>query len=208
MTNDTTGWTAVEMPKPAAPRKAMGPPGVLFYALVIGAIVLAIDTNTRKSLGLLLLAAPIWFGLAGVWFVRFLIGLRTTRGRMPAAHWARWLAIPVVLGIVFAVTRTDALLQGRFDLSRSALDGMARDIEAGGSLDRGWVGLYDVGTAEQTANGFWFVIDDGLLARWGLAYSPQGEPKDTDANRDGGGWTGAEFEHLDGPWWIFWQGWD
>ncbi len=207
MTNDTTGWTAVEMPNAVAPRKALGPPGVLSYAAVVGAILLALDTISRESLGLLLVTVPIWLGLAGIWFVRLLMTLRETRGRMPAAHWVRWLAIPIALGMAFAVTRTDTLVQARFDLSRGALDSMARDIEAGGSMDRGWVGLYSVGATERTANGFWFVIDDSGLGRWGLAYSPGGEPKESEDNYSGL-WTGAWFEHLDGPWWIFHQSWD
>jgi hypothetical protein len=126
---------------------------------------------------------------------------------MSAAAWARWLAIPLALALMFGITRTDAVKQARFDLSRGALDQMAGDVMDGGSLDRGWVGLYNVGTAERTANGFWFVIDDSGLGRWGLAYSPNGEPKESDANYDPL-WTGAWFEHLDGPWWIFQQEWD
>jgi hypothetical protein len=57
---------------------------------------------------------------------------------------------------------------------------MARDVLAGGSLDRGWVGLYAVGRVERTANGLWFVIDDGVLGHVGLVYSPTGEPKAVD----------------------------
>jgi hypothetical protein len=208
MINGTTGGAAAELPKAAAPRRAMGPPGVLFYAMVVGAILLAIETNTRQSLGLLMLAVPVWCGIAGVWLIRLLIALRDTRGRMPAKHWIRWLAIPLAMGLVFTVTRTDTLVQARFDLSRGALDSMALDIEGGGSLERGWVGLYNVGTAERTANGFWFVIDDSGLGRWGLAYSPDGEPQVTEENFGNGLWTGAWFEHLDGPWWIFQQEWD
>lgn len=208
MTTETAGWTAPELPSATSPRRAMGPPGVLFYAAVVGAILLAIEANTRQSLALLLLAVPIWFGIAGAWLIRFLIALRNTRGQMPAAHWMRWLAIPIAMGLVFAVTRTDTLIQARFDLSRGALDSMAADIERGGPLDRGWVGLYNVGTTERTANGFWFVIDDSGLGRWGLAYSPDGEPQETDENFGDGLWTGAWYEHLDGPWWTFQQSWD
>jgi hypothetical protein len=208
MTNTTTAESTLEPRRPAVAWKLAGPPGVLFYVVTIGVIVLAIDTNTRQSLGLLLLSVPIWLGLAGVWGVRFLMALRETRARMGAAHWARWLGIPLALGLVFALTRTDILIQGRFDLSRGALDEMARDIGAGGSLQRGWVGLYDVGTAERTDNGFWFVIDDSGLGRWGLAYAPDGEPKESGENFGDGLWTGASFEHLDGPWWTFQEAWD
>jgi hypothetical protein len=186
----------------------MGPPGVRFYGLVVGAIVLAIEANTRGSFGLLVLAIPIWCGIAATWLVRFVHALRKTRGRMSVARWIRWLAIPLAMGLVFAVTRTDTLVQARFDLSRAALDGTAADIQAGGSLDRGWVGLYNVGRAERTANGFWFVIDDSGLSRWGLAYSPDGEPQPTDENLHHGTWTYPWFEHLDGPWWTFAQEWD
>jgi hypothetical protein len=205
----TTGSTAVEPPSAAAPRRRLGPPGLLFYAAVIAAILLAIDASTRRSLWLLALGLPIWVGLAGVWFVRLVMALRDTRGRISVAHWVRWLAIPMALGLVFVMTstRTDALVQARFDLSRSALDSMAREFEAGGSLARGWVGLYDVGAVEPTANGFWFVIDDSGLGRWGLAYAPDGEPKESDDNYSPL-WTGARFEHVDGPWWTFAQSWD
>jgi hypothetical protein len=208
VTNTATVASAHELSRPSAARRLAGPPGLVFYLVTIGVILLGIDANTRQSLGLLLLTVPIWLSLAGVWSVRFLMALQVTRARMPAAHWARWLAIPLALGLVFALTRTDILIQGRFDLSRGALDEMGRDIEAGGSLQRGWVGLYDVGTAERTDNGFWFVIDDSGLGRWGLAYSPGGKPKQSDENFGGGLWTGASFQHIDGPWWTFQQGWD
>jgi hypothetical protein len=207
MTNPATVVTATEAPRQSAARNLAGPPGVLFYLVTIGVILLGIDANTRQSLGLLLLTVPVWLGLAGVWSVRFLMALRETSAKMRAADWARWLAIPLALGLVFALTRTDILIQGRFDLSRGALDEMARDIEAGGSLQRGWVGLYDVGMAERTDNGFWFEIDDSGLGRWGLAYSPDGEPKESEETYTGL-WTGATFEHLHGPWWTFQQEWD
>jgi hypothetical protein len=207
MTN-TAAANRLEPAQLAVARRLAGPPGVLFFVVTIAVILLAIDTHTRQAFWLLLLTVPIWLGLAGVWSVRFLMALRETRARMRAAHWARWLAIPLALGLVFALTRTDILIKGRFDLSRNALDEMARDIEAGGPLQRGWVGLYDVGTAERTDNGFWFVIDDSGLGRWGLAYSPGGTPKQSDENFGDGLWTGASFEHLDGPWWTFQQAWD
>jgi len=193
--------------RPTARRRLAHPPGVLFYLVTVGAILLAVDANTRQSLALLLLAVPIWFGLAGIWAIRFVIALNETRGRMSAAHWARWLAIPLALGLVFAIARTTVLIQGRFELSRGALEEMAHDIEAGGPLERGWVGLYDVGVAERTDNGFWFTVDDSGLGRWGLAYSTDGEPTESEESYSPL-WTGASFDHIDGPWWTFRQAWD
>jgi hypothetical protein len=185
----------------------IGPPGLRFNLVTFGAILLALYTNSSGSLWLLFLTAPIWVVLAAIWLIRFLLAVRGNRGRMSTAHWARWLAIPLALGLVFGITRTDALIQARFDLSRGALDQMAADVTAGGSLDRGWVGLYSVGTAERTANGFRFVVNDDGLGRWGLAYSPAGEPKESEANSSPA-WGGAWFQHLDGPWWVFMQEWD
>jgi hypothetical protein len=119
-----------------------------------------------------------------------------------------WLAIPLALGLVFALTRTDILIQARFDFRGARSKRWPATSRAGGSLQRGWVGLYDVGTAERTDNGFWFAIDDSGLGRWGLAYSPDGQPKESDENFGGRLGTGASFEHLDGPWWTFQQAWD
>jgi hypothetical protein len=196
-----------ELAPTSGPRTVIGPPGRLFYLVTLGAILLALYTNSAGSFLLLMLTAPIWLGLALIWLVRFGWAVRGNRGRMSLAHWAGWLAIPLALGLVFGITRTDAVIQARFDISRDALDQMAAEVVAGGSLDRGWVGLYDVGTAERTANGFWFVISDDGLGRWGLAYSTTGEPNESEANYSPL-WSGAWFHHLDGPWWTFTQEWD
>jgi hypothetical protein len=199
--------TTLPTPPASRARRSLGPPGIWFYVVTLGAILLALDANSRDSFWLFAVTAPIWLALAVVWLVRFAYAVRANGARFSPAVWARWLVIPVGLGLVFAITRTDAVKQARFDLSRDALDHMAGEVAAGGSLDRGWVGLYDVGTAERTANGFRFVIDDNGLGRWGLAYSPDGQPQESEANFDPL-WTGAWFEHLDGPWWIFRQEWD
>jgi hypothetical protein len=207
MTDAQTAATSLQSTRSVTGRTFAGPPAVLFFLVVVAAILLALDTNSRDSLGGLLLSVPVWLLLAAVWLARFVWAISRTKGRMRASHWARWLAIPIALGLVFAVTRTDAVKQARFDLSRSALDEMAADVMNGGPLDRGWVGMYNVGTVERTTNGFRFVIDDSGLSRWGLAYSPEGEPKESEDNYSEL-WTGATFEQLDGRWWVFWQEWD
>jgi hypothetical protein len=207
VTGSVRPGTTLDTPPASGSRRINRPPGLVFYLVTVGAILLALDANSRDSFWLFLLAAPIWLLLGATWLLRFGLAIRGNRGRMRAAHWSRWLAIPLALGLVFGLTRTDAVKQGRFDLSRGGLDQMARDVMAGGSLDRGWVGFYAVGTAERTANGFWFVIDDSGLGRWGLAYAPAGVPKEAENNFNPL-WTGASFEHLDGPWWTFTQSWD
>ncbi|MFL5680270.1 MAG: hypothetical protein ACJ77B_06685 [Chloroflexota bacterium] len=206
MTSSVESATSADLtpePNPAA----LVPPGRVFWVVTLGAIVLALDTNTRGSLGQLFVTVPVWLLLAVAWLVRFALAVSLSRGRLALKEWAKWLAVPVALGLVFAVTRTDAVIHARFDVSRGALDEMATDVMSGGRLERGWVGLYDVGTVERTANGLWFIVDDSGLGRWGFAYAPAGEPKESDANYSPL-WQGAVFEHFDGPWWIVAQEWD
>jgi hypothetical protein len=207
MTSTATASTAAEPTNVPEARDVVGPPGFLFCAVTFGAILLALDTNSRASLGGLVQTALLWLLIAVVWLLRLALALWQARGRMSAAHWARWLAIPLVLGVIFGITSTDVVKRTRFDLSRGALDQMAVDVMAGGSLDRGWVGLYDVGIAERTANGVAVVIDDSGFGRWGFAFSADGEPRESEDNYSGL-WTSAEYEQLDGNWWVFSQGWD
>jgi hypothetical protein len=202
--------TGVDAPGPVPARPSrwrVSPPGVLFYLATATAIVIALDASSRGSLGTYLIAAPIWFVIAAAWLVRFGMAAARTRLRMPTAHWTRWLMIPVAMGLAFLVTRTDVLFDTRLALSRGAMDQMAADVMAGGSADRGWVGLYDVGEVERTANGLRFVIDDSGLYRLGFAYSPDGEPRLTQDNYSPL-WTGATFEPVGGGWWLWSEAWD
>ena len=180
-----------------------GPPGIRFWAATLLVVVLALDANSRGSFPSLLVIGPL-IGITVVWLIRAARApwqVTTIRDR------ARWLAIPAFLVLVFGLTRSDLLKDARFNLSRGALDDMAADVMAGGPLGRGWVGLYSVDNVERTANGFRFVLADNGLSRIGLAYAPSGEPLESEANFDPL-WQPAEFEHLDGPWWWFAQGWD
>lgn len=195
------------LPAPAS-RWRVGPPGVLFYLATGVSILIALDANSRDSLGTLLLAAVLWLGVAGVWLGRFLVAAHRTGLRMPASHWVRWLVIPLVMALVFAVTRTEVVKDARLALSRDAMDAMAADVMAGGSTERGWVGLYNVGDVQRTANGVRFVLDESL-SRWGFAYAADGEPDFiADEDEDAGLWTGPWFESAGGGWWRWREGWD
>ena len=206
MTDATTETT--ETTEPAVPGWVEGPPGVLFYAGVVVAIVLAIafaiTTDFIATVALLVGGGLLWLAIAAVWLARFIDAVGASRGQMSVRRWTRWLAIPLLMGLVFAGVLTDAFPQARFLLSRGALDSMARDIEGGGSLERGWVGLYEVGRTDRTGSGFMSVVDDQGMWRWGLVYSPGGDPQLEQDSL----WTGATLVHLDGPWWTFEQGWD
>jgi len=166
-------------------------------------VLVAVDADSRGSFPSLLVIGPL-IALAVVWLIR---AARVPWPQTPIRTRIRWLAIPALLVVVFALTRSDLLKDARFNLSRGELDDMATDVMGGGPADRGWVGLYGVGTIERLANGFRFVLADNGLSRFGLAYAPSGEPLESEANVDPL-WQPAEFEHLDGPWWWFAQGWD
>jgi hypothetical protein len=202
--------TALAGPAPLPARRHRwrgGPPGILFYVATIAGAVLALDANSRGSLGALLLAVPLWLALAVVWLIRFVTAARRTRLRMSATDWFRWLAIPIVMGFVFLVTRTDAVVNARFDLSRGSMDQVATEVMSGGSTDPGWVGLYDVSEVQATANGMRFVIEDNGFSRRGFAYSPDGEPVLTEENYSPI-WTDTTFKPAGGNWWFWSESWD
>jgi hypothetical protein len=183
------------------------PPRVLLYAATLVAIALALDASSRASIDALVIGALLWLAIAGVWYVRFLVAVADRRRTIARDAWVRWLAIPVVLGLTLAIARTDAPADARFTLSRGPLDAMAADVLAGGSTDRGIVGLYLVGEVERLNTGIRFVVADNLLGRHGLAYAPAGEPELGDANFSPL-WTGATFEPLGEGWWIWYESWD
>lgn len=206
MTTDPTESPAPDWPTPSRPLR-VGPPGIPLFGATVVAILVAVEANSRGSFVQAVMAGVAWTVIGTVWFARFWMAQAPGRPPMTRGDRLRWLAIPVALGVVFALTRTDLVKEARFDLSRGALDDMATDVMAGGSIERGWVGLYDVGAVERTANGFWFVLADDGLSRIGLAFAPEGEPRESEENFSPV-WQPAEFQHLDGPWWTFAQGWD
>jgi hypothetical protein len=111
------------------------------------------------------------------------------------------------MGFVFVLVPTGALFDARLALSRGAMDQLAVEVMAGGPTNRGWVGLYNVGDVERTANGFRFVVDDSALYRIGFAYAAAGEPELTDDNYSPL-WTGATLESVGGGWWFWSEEWD
>jgi hypothetical protein len=192
-----------------ASRSSVGAPGALFYGLTLVAMVVAVDANTRESLSMLLIAAPLWFVLASAWLLRLLVTGARRQWRFSAAGWTRWLAIPLIMGGVFFVTRTETLIDLRLNLSRDAMDKLAVDVLAGEQSEPGWVGLYNVNKLQLTGNGFRFVVDDSGLGRWGYAYATGAVPNFmTDDEEDAGLWTGPQFESIGDGWWRWTEGWD
>jgi hypothetical protein len=186
-------------------KRLEGPPGVLFYLATVIAIVVALDANSRASLWMLFLAIPFWVGLAATWCLRFVAAAGIHRLRLTPRHWARWMVVPVVLGLVFALTRFDVPFDARLAASRGAMDQAAAEVMAGGSTERSWIGLYPAQGVERIPNGMRFLIDDSGLGSVGFAYSATGRPASVD---DDPLWCCDFYVSVGGGWWIWYQEWD
>jgi len=178
-------------------------PGRWFFLATAFAIVAALDTTSRFSFGLFLPTAIMWCVLAAIWLVRFIAAAGATRREFRLSYWVRWLAIPVALGLVFVACAYRLPIHARFALSESALDQVAAEVAAGGSLDRGWIGLYPVERVERTDDGMRFIIGglfgSGLFDPIGFAYSTDAEPPN----------IGREdiYERFAGSWWLWQESW-
>lgn len=188
-------------------RLSVGPPGALFYGATTISVIVALDAASRPSLGRFAFVALIGLGIAGLWFGRFAIAAWRSRVRIPQAHWIRWLAVPVLLGLVAVAGYSGAVFDARLAFSRGAMDQLAAKVTAGGPMRSGWVGLYEVSEPERTANGFRFVIDDYGLYRIGFAYSPNGKPELAEDNYSPL-WDFTVFEPVGEGWWLWGEEWD
>jgi hypothetical protein len=168
---------------------------------------MALDAASRSSFFAMMIAVPLWLLLAAVWATRLAATVTGGGLRMSAAAWARWLLVPAAMGTAFALSLSDVPFEVRLALSRDAIDQMAADVMAGGSTERGVVGLYIVGHVETTANGIRFVLEDSGLSRHGLAYATDGEPRLTDDNYSPL-WTSPLFHPVGANWWLWSEGWD
>ena len=176
--------------------RSAGPPGIALNVGTAVAILLALDASSLESFSIAVLALTVSTAVAGIWLLRFAISGWTTGLRMPMARWIRWLAIPLAFAIAVGLTRTSIPSDVRFALSRGALDQAAAEIVAGGSTDRGWIGLYPAEHVERTANGMRFLIPGaGFIDQVGIAWSVTGEPVGVDGT--------DEYHALEGGWWTW-----
>jgi hypothetical protein len=184
----------------ASPRSGLfRPPGALFYLGVVLAVLVGLDASSLQSFGGFMITQLIWWPLAGMWAFRLLGAAVITRLRFGQAEWARWLGVPLVLGAAFAWTRTGGPYDLRLALSRPAMDQAAAEIMAGGSEDRGWIGLWPVEDVERLPGGMRFIVSGcGFIDRCGFAYSTSGSSVDI-ADPD----NGDHYQSL-GDNWFAW----
>jgi hypothetical protein len=139
----------------------------------------------------------LWAATALAWLalvVRTLWRSRPLRVRAATP----WLPAPLLLALAITLVAVDAPFQAPFRLSRGAMDATARrvirDPAAGEHIHR--IGLFEVWQVERVPGGMrFFIKDSGFVDFGGLAYSPNGAPRGPDI---------AGYEHLDGPWWVWW----
>jgi hypothetical protein len=151
----------------------------------------------------------MWIALGAIWLLRVGAVLLDRRWPTEPAGQLRWLGIPLLVAVVFAVTVTDVLYEVRVALSRGAMDAMVTEVMSGGSTDRKLVGLYYVEQVQLTRNGLRFVVDDSLLGRWGFAYAEREEPDFIQDDEEAGGlWTEPSFTPIGDGWWRWSEFWD
>ena len=139
-------------------------------------------------------AQALWTLMALIWLVRFVGAVWSRRLRLPPAHWIRWLAIPTIMALVFMYTRTEEPFNLRLSLSRDGMNQAAAEVMAGGSTDRGWIGLYPVQQVERIKHGMRFLIADaGFIDRVGLAFSTDSSPEGVEGT--------DEYEPIGDGWW-------
>lgn len=186
--------SAPAVPVESVRRWPWGPPGVLFFMGTGLAVLAALDASSRQSFTMSLTAQAAWALVALIWLIRLVGALWSTRFRLPVMHWLRWLAIPAVFVLAVLYVGTGQPFNVRLSLSRDAMNQAAAEVMAGGSTERGWIGLYPVERVERISNGMRFLIaDGGFIDRFGLAYSTGGPPEGV-AGTD-------EYEPLGGGWW-------
>jgi hypothetical protein len=113
---------------------------------------------------------------------------------MPLRQLLGWLAIPLAFAVAVRLTETSIPSHVRLALSRGAMDQAAAEVVAGGSTDRGWIGLYPAEHVERTANGMRFLIPGaGFIDEVGMAWSASGEPAGVEGT--------DEYQPLEGGWW-------
>ena len=146
------------------------------------------------GLGAIALAMPI----ALVWFVGFAILAFKQRGRFGFTQLARWLGIPLAGVLTLALLAAGLPLRARFELSRAALEDVARRVQAGETLrdstPAGWYTIDGAYVDDEDGGVYLPVEGSGLFTDCGFLYLPTGQPM---ASRQ------MWFAPIDGPWWTF-----
>ena len=133
------------------------------------------------------------------------VGLVLPLVRLPRGRGTRaMLVTPVLSAILFLLVWSNAPLESRFGLSKSAFNAQVENLEPGfpsaqwhridGLPDR--LALYGIDSVERTGED---LVVFFTSSNAGFAYSPDAPPTGVILNRSG--WS--RFEHIDGAWYSF-----
>jgi hypothetical protein len=145
--------------------------------------------------------ALAWLALGLVWLVRTIGAVGFRRDLRAVPH---LLVEPVIVLLVAVLVKTSVPLWARFEVSRGAMNGLARQVS--GAPDAATfrsrrVGLYTATRIEPIPGGMRFLVRSGsglLDESAGFAYSPSGPPAATNEPYDS-----SSYEHLSGPWYVW-----
>lgn len=203
MSNAAEGAAPASPPatvEPSPPRyRVWRAPGVLSYAAVAFAVLMALWLSSIQSHVGQWATAVVWLSIAGSWVVR-IGGAARERLRFSPVEWTRWLAIPAIFGIIGLIIWSNAPFDVRLALSRAGMDQAAAQVIADDRAERQWIGLWAVEDVERIPAGMRFIVASGdSNERWGFAYSETGgRPAIMDGD--------DRYERDDGNWWIWTDG--
>jgi len=177
----------------------------LSRALEISWALYLIVFASDAGLPLVPLLVTAWgaVGLLGIWLGRSLLRLFLLRRRRESTTSARALLLePLAIVALAGAVFTGIAFEGRFLLSRHALDRYVREVKPSGrkgSRASARVGLFYIRETERLPGGtVRFITSVCMFDDCGLAYSPSGEPPRIGEDI---------YHHLSGPWWHWWRSW-
>jgi hypothetical protein len=155
----------------------------VFYAITVVVLVLWVVASQPDfpEVPAAVVAVAVSLGLLVglVWIICFALTASETRLRMPAGAWARWLCIPAMALLTWALVQSDLPVTARFEVSRGQLEQAAARAETGAQVEAGWVGLIHVQAVRVTNGTTVFVLfgdEREVSGGCGLAYADGRDP--------------------------------
>ncbi len=199
-------WAASKLGLVTSSAGRVAPPGIPLLALIlVSECLLAIASSAPWTWFPAGLSALLLWSLAGtIWLVKLGLAALLDGAAVIRARWRRWL-VPLLVGLLgFSLAVSSIPLHVRFALSRDAVDAaadQARDGTLAGSDVR--LGLYDGRLWSADGGTVSFYLGSGAGGAflgeeiWGIADLGQDADPAFDAC--------TQWQHLDGPWWLWRQ---
>jgi hypothetical protein len=164
------------------------------------AVVLASDGMSLTDF-LYYFYGGLFFGL----FTVILAAVLLVTGLKRRDKLARMLPLSLVvqfafLALVFVCVSYGLAFDGRFAISRGALESAAAQVRSGRVLQTPVsLGLFRVSRVETAGPSVRFVVGEaGMADRFGVVYCPKGKPPQVGED---------SYDHMQGPWWVWNESW-